>query len=345
MEIGISTFGEISPDGKAGRALHAHQRVKELLEQIQLAEQVGLDVFALGEHHRPDYVISSPEVILAAVASRTQKIKLSSAVTVLSSADPVRVYQNFASLDLVSDGRAEIMVGRGSFIESFPLFGFDLRHYDELFEERLSLLLQINENEYVTWHGKHRPAIQNLGIYPRPIQERLPIWIAVGGTPESAIRAGKLNLPMTLAILGGPPDRFVPFATLHRQAAGEAGHDLNALPLAINVHFYLAEDSQQASDELYPTYARMMNKVGRERGWSPLTRDQFEYNRKVGPLLVGSPQQVVDKLLYMHGLFKNSRFLLQLISGGIDHKSLMRSIEILGTKVAPVVRKETGSGS
>lgn len=341
MEIGISTFGETEPDGGSGRAINTHRRTKELLEEIKLADDVGLDVFALGEHHRPEYVISSPEVVLAAAASITSKIRLSSAVTVLSSADPVRVFQNFASLDLVSDGRAEIMAGRGSFIESFPLFGFDLHHYDALFEEGLELLLRINENQVVTWKGKHRASISGLGVYPRPIQEKLPVWIAVGGTPESAVRAGKLGLPMTMAILGGQPDRFVPFAALHRQAAKEAGHT-HPLPLAINVHFYLAQNSQTASDEFYPAYARIMNRVGRERGWAPLGRDQFEYNREAGPLLVGSPQQVVDKLLMMHGLFKNTRFLLQLIAGpGLDHARLMRSIELLGTEVAPILRKET----
>jgi probable LLM family oxidoreductase len=340
MELGISSFGEVIPDGVAGKAVHAHQRVQQLLDEIKLADQVGLDVFALGEHHRPDYVVSAPEVILSAAAALTKTIRLSSSVTVLSSADPVRVFQNFATLDLVSNGRAEIMAGRGSFIESFPLFGYDLNDYNELFTEKLDLLLAINQQEIVTWQGKQRASISGLGVYPRPIQPKLPIWLAVGGTPASAVRAGTLNLPMTVALLGGTPDRFVPLVNLFRQSARQAGHDVSQLPLAVNSHFYIADDSQKAANEFYPFYAAMMNRVGKERGWSPLGRDQFEYLREYGPMMVGSPQQVIDKILYFHELFGNTRYLAQLIGSDTqEHTNVMQAIELFGTKVAPEVRK------
>ncbi|QKZ14311.1 LLM class flavin-dependent oxidoreductase [Spirosoma sp. KUDC1026] len=340
MELGISSFGEVIPDGVSGKAVHAHQRVQQLLDEIKLADQVGLDVFALGEHHRPDYVVSAPEVILSAAAALTKHIRLSSSVTVLSSADPVRVFQNFATLDLVSNGRAEIMAGRGSFIESFPLFGYDLNDYNELFTEKLDLLLTINQQETVTWQGKQRASISGLGVYPRPIQPKLPIWLAVGGTPASAVRAGTLNLPMTVALLGGTPDRFVPLVSLFRQSARQAGHNVSQLPLAVNSHFYIADDSQKAANEFYPFYAAMMNRVGKERGWPPLGRDQFEYLREHGPLMVGSPQQVIDKILYFHELFGNTRYLAQLIGSDTqEHTNVMNAIELFGTKVAPEVRK------
>ncbi|MCF2506125.1 LLM class flavin-dependent oxidoreductase [Dyadobacter sp. CY107] len=340
MELGISSFGEITPDGVAGKAVNAHARMLELLEEIKLADEVGLDVFALGEHHRPDFLISAPEVILAAAAAMTKNIKLSSAVTVLSSADPVRVYQNFSTLDLISSGRAEILAGRGSFIESFPLFGYNLNDYNTLFTEKLDLLLKINQNEKVSWQGKHRAGIDNLGVYPRAYQSALPVWIAVGGTPGSAIRAGKLNLPMTLAILGGPPDRFVQFAELYRNAAKEAGHDVSQLQLAINTQFYVADNSQQAADEFFPPYQLLMNRVGKERGWSPMTREQYEYSRQSGPLMVGSPQEIIDKILRLHELFGNTRYLAQTVgSNDLSHQKNLRAIELFGTVIAPAVRK------
>ncbi|QJW90869.1 LLM class flavin-dependent oxidoreductase [Spirosoma taeanense] len=340
MELGISSFGDVKPDDVSGGAVNAHQRMQQLLEEIKLADEVGLDVFALGEHHRPDFVISAPEVVLAAAASLTKRIRLSSAVTVLSSADPVRVFQNFATLDLLSGGRAEIMAGRGSFIESFPLFGYDLNDYDELFTEKLELLLAINRQEVVSWQGKHRAAIPNLGVYPRPLQASLPIWLAVGGTPASAVRAGQLNLPMTVALLGGTPDRFVPLVNLYRQSARQAGHDISQLPLAINSHFYVADTSQQAANEFFPSYQVLMNRVGRERGWPPLGREQFEYLRQYGPLLVGSPQQIIDKILHFHELFQNTRYLAQVLGGPLtDHAKNLHAIELFGTKVAPAVRK------
>lgn len=342
MEIGISSFGEIVPEHVSGNAVRTHQRMQQLLEEIQLADQVGLDVYALGEHHRPDFIISAPEVILAAAATLTKNIKLSSSVTVLSSADPVRTFQNFASLDLVSNGRAEIMAGRGSFIESFPLFGYDLKDYDALFTEKLELLLAINKSERITWSGKHRAALNNEGIYPRPLQPAIPIWLAVGGTPASAVRAGKLNMPMTLAMLGGSPDRFVPFTDLYKKSAKDAGHDANTLQLGINAQFYTADTSQLASDEFFPPYEVLMNRVGRERGWSPISRDQFEYSREYGPLLVGSPQEIIDKLLKMHELFGNTRFLMQMIGGPqVSHQKTLHAIELLGDVIAPAVRKAT----
>ncbi|WP_420155570.1 Atu2307/SP_0267 family LLM class monooxygenase [Siphonobacter sp.] len=344
MELGISSFGEIHPDHVSGGARNAHERVQQLLEEIKLADEVGLDVFALGEHHRPDFVVSAPEVILSAAAAQTKNIKLSSSVTVLSSADPVRVFQNFATLDLVSNGRAEIMAGRGSFIESFPLFGYDLNDYDGLFTEKLELLLAINQSEKVSWEGQFRAAIQDLGVYPRPLQEVLPIWLAVGGTPASAARAGSLNIPMTVAIIGGTPDRFVPFVKLFRQAAAQAGHDVSKLPLAINSHFYAADTAQQAIDDFFPPYELIMNRVGRERGWSPIGRDYVEFMQKSGPLMVGSPQQIIDKIMYFYELFQQTRYLAQLIGGHlVPHKKILRAIELFGTEVAPVIRKEMAS--
>ncbi|WP_226163292.1 LLM class flavin-dependent oxidoreductase, partial [Hymenobacter terricola] len=259
--------------------------------------------------------------------------------TVLSSVDPVRTFQNFATVDLISNGRAEIIAGRGSFIESFPLFGQDLKDYDSLFIEKLQLLLKINDNEVVSWQGKHRPPIVEKGVYPRPAQAKLPIWIGVGGTPASVIRAGQLGLPLTIAILGGAPAQYVPFAELYRESAQKAGHDLAQLQLGINCHLHIADTSEQAADEFFPSYSQLMNRIGRERGWSPMDRQHFEYLRgPQGPLLVGSPQEITDKLLYQHSLFNNTRFLAQLVIQGIPHQSVLRSIKLLGTQVAPAVR-------
>lgn len=340
MELGISTFGEIPVEHITGNAVNAQKRVDELLKEAVLADEIGLDVYALGEHHRPDYVVSAPEMVLAAAAAITKRIRLSSAVTVLSSADPVRVFQNFATLDLISKGRAEIMAGRGSFIESFPLFGYDLEDYDELFSERLELLLQINREEVVNWKGKLRPSIDARGVYPRPYQAQLPVWLAVGGTPQSVVRAGTLNLPLTIAILGGNPAQFVQLTDLYRRAAEKAGNDVSKLQLAINQHMYIADSSRQAADEFWPTYSKLMNRVGRERGWSPITRDQFEYMcSPQGSLMVGSVQEVADKIIAEHKLFNNTRFLAQTIAGeDIPHEKQMHSIELFGKEVAPIVR-------
>lgn len=343
MELGISSFGEVKPDHSPGKAVNAQRRVAELMAEVQLADRLGLDVFAFGEHHREDFVISSPEVLLGAAAAVTNHIRLSSSVTVLSSADPVRTYQNFATVDLLSSGRAEIMAGRGSFIESFPLFGYDLKYYNELFSEKLDLLLKINASEKVSWNGRHRAAIDDLGVYPRAYQPSIRVWIAVGGTPESAIRAGRLNLPMTLAILGGNPKQYVPFINLYRQSAREAGHDVSRLQVGINSQFYIADDSEQAADEFWPSYEKLMNRVGKERGWSPITRDQFEHSRSPeGPLFVGNVQEVIDKVLLQHKLFQNTRFLAQSVTGDIAHDKVLHAIELFATKVAPVVRKELG---
>ena len=341
FELGIYSFAELTPDPATGALISPAQRLHNLLETIELADQVGLDVFGLGEHHRPDFVSSAPAVILAAAAARTKRIRLSTAVTVLSSDDPVRVFQDFATLDLLSDGRAEIMAGRGSFIESFPLFGYDLHDYDELFAEKLDLLLKLREAETITWTGKHRPALHNQGVYPSPVQQPIPVWIAVGGTPQSVVRAATLGLPLALAIIGGMPERFAPVAQLYRQAARQAGHDPAQLPLSINSHGFIADDTQAAVDAYYPSATVVMNKIGRERGWAPATRQQLEGGRTLrGADFVGTPAEIIEKILFQHEIFGHQRLLLQLGVGTIEHKQVMRAIELLGTEVAPVVRQE-----
>lgn len=344
MELGLYTFADMAPDHGPGNARNAHRRMQDLLEEIKLADELGLDVFAVGEHHRPEYAISAPAVVLAAAAAITRNIRLSSAVTVLSSDDPVRVFQGFSTLDLLSNGRAEIMVGRGSFIESYPLFGYNLRDYDALFAEKLDLLLKINQSEHITWSGKHRPPINGLGVYPRPLQPSLPVWIAVGGTPASAIRAGTLGIPMALAIIGGLPERFVPFVDLYKSTAKQSGFANPAL--GINSHVYVADTFEQAGDEFFPAYAAMMNHIGKERGWSPITREDFDAMRSPkGSLVAGSPAEVIDKILFEHDLFKNTRFLAQMSMGTMPHKKILSSIELFGTKVAPAVRKALAKSS
>lgn len=338
MELGVYSFAEVPP-GPGGPG--AGQRLRDLLEEIELADQVGLEVFGVGEHHRPDYAVSTPAVVLAAAATRTSRIRLSSAVTVLSSDDPVRVFQDFATLDLISGGRAEIMAGRGSFIESFPLFGYRLEDYDELFSQKLDLLLHLRDHERVTWAGGHRPPLADLAVYPRPLQQPLPVWIAVGGTPQSVLRAAALGLPLALAIIGGEPERFVPLITLYRNAARRSGHNPALLRVGINSHCFVADTSQEAAEQFYPPYADAMTRIGRERGWPAVTREQ--YDLLLGPrgsLVVGSPQQVIDKILFEHQLFGNDRFLAQLAVGPTPHRQVMRAIELLGTQVAPVVRRE-----
>lgn len=340
MELGIYSFVETTPDPVSGAALSPAERLRNLMEEIELADQVGLDVFGIGEHHRPEYVASAPTVVLAAAAARTKRIRLTSAVTVLSSDDPVRVFQQFSTLDLLSGGRAEIMVGRGSFIESFPLFGYDLNDYDELFAEKLRLLLQLRESERVAWSGKHRPDLSGQGVYPRPLQKELPIWVAVGGTQYSAARAGALGLPMALAIIGGLPERFTPLAELHRRAAREAGRPVPAL--SINSHGFIADTSQEAADLAFPAFKATMDKLGQERGWSPMTRRQFEASRTLrGADFVGSPDEIIEKILFQHHIFGHQRFLMQMSVGSLPHAKVMRAIELFGTKVAPVVRRET----
>ena len=341
MEIGLYSFVEIPRDPSTGLAALGAQRMRDLLEEIELADQVGLDVYGIGEHHRPEFLASAPAVVLAAAAARTKRIRLTSAVTVLSSDDPVRVFEEFATLDLISGGRAEIMAGRGSFIESFPLFGYDLGDYDSLFGSKLELLLRIRDRERVTWQGRHRPSLNDLGVYPRPIQNPLPVWIAVGGTPESVVRAGTLGIPLALAIIGGAPAHFAPLIQLYRDAARSAGKESTAR-VGINSHAFLAQDGRAAADAFFPPYAEAMSRIGRERGWPPTTRQQFDALRSPhGSLLVGSAQEVIDKILYERELFHHDRFLAQMTVGPVPHDKVMRSIELLGTVVAPAVRKAT----
>jgi probable LLM family oxidoreductase len=333
MELGIYTFAELTASEVGPR-----QRLRDLLEEIELADRLGLDVFGVGEHHRPDFAVSAPAVVLAAAAERTTTIRLTSAVSVLSSDDPVRVFQDFATLDLISGGRAEIMAGRGSFVESFPLFGYDLRDYDALFEEKLRLLLELRSSERVSWPAGHRAAIDDRGVYPRPLQDPLPVWVAVGGSPESALRAGALGLPMALAIIGGLPERFVPFTQLHHTAGEQAGH--GRLALGINSHGFIADSAKEALDRSYPYVSTMMNRIGRERGWAPLTRHDYEAAAtQRGANFVGSPDQVVEKILYQRELFAHDRFLVQFSVGTMPHEQVMRSIELYGTEVAPAVRR------
>ena len=323
MEIGVFTFADIR-EGES-----AERRLRDLMEEVELADEVGLDVFGVGEHHRPEFAVSAPAVVLAAAAARTKRIRLTSAVTVLSSAVPIRLYQQFATLDLLSGGRAEMMVGRGSFIESFPLFGFDLRDYDRLFEEKLMELLSIRKT------GRSQAGYE---IYPQPVQDPLPVWVAVGGTPESAVRAGVLDLPMALAIIGGQPERFRPFADLHRRAAAEAGHE--QLRMSINSHGYIAESKQQALDESFPYVSAAMNKIGLERGWPPMSRADYDAAASLrGANFVGTPEDVVEKILFQHEIFGHDRFMIQFTVGGIPHEGILRSIELLGREVAPIVRE------
>lgn len=338
LELGIYTFVENTADPETHLTGPAAVRISDLLEEIRLADQLGLDVFGIGEHHRSEYLASSPAVLMAAAAAQTERIRLTSAVTVLSSDDPVRVYQDFATVDLISKGRAELMVGRGSFIESFPLFGFDLGDYDALFAEKLDLLLKIRESESVHWRGEFRPPLKGEGIYPRAVQSPLPVWLAVGGTPQSAVRAGKLGLPMALAIIGGEPARFKPFTDLFRSASADAGH--GRLPLSINAHGFIADDSARARDLFYPYYAQVMNKIGKERGWGPTSRAKFEQECEPdGALLVGSPQEVTAKILSQHPALDFDRYLIQFSLGTLPHRAVLRSIELLGSVVAPAVKR------
>jgi probable LLM family oxidoreductase len=341
VEIGVSTFVETTPDVQTGEVISHAQRIREVVEEIVLADHVGLDVFGVGEHHREDFAASSPAVLLSAAASQTKRIRLTSAVTVLSSADPVRVFQDFATLDAISNGRAEIMAGRGSFIESFPLFGYELKDYDELFEEKLELLLKIRESEKVTWRGGHRPAIENLGVYPRPVQNPLPVWIGSGGNQESVIRAGLLGLPLVLAIIGGRPLQFEPLVQLYKKAATHAGHDLSKLSVASHSHGFIAENTQVAADKFFPSTQQVMNKLGRERGWGPYNRSSFDAARSFeGALYVGDPETVAEKIIHLRKNVGITRFMLHVPVGTMPHNDVMKAIELLGKEVAPIVREE-----
>ena len=339
MDLGIFSFVETRPDGRRQPAEAAALRLRHLLDEVETAERVGLDVFGVGEHHRPDYVASAPAVVLAAAAAQTKKIRLTSAVTVLSSDDPVRVFQDFATLDLLSGGRAEVIVGRGSFTESFPLFGQSLSDYDALFAEKLNLLLALRQSERVTWSGRHRPPVDDRGVYPRPLQDPLPVWVAVGGTPQSVVRAGRLGLPLALAIIGGQPARFAPLVDLYRAAAAEAGHDADALPVSLNVHGLVAETAEEAADVAFPPYLETMGRIGRERGWPPPTRARFDAERGPdGALLIGGPDEVAAKLAHWHALFGHDRTLVQFTVGPTPHAAVLRSIRLFGTEAAPRVR-------
>lgn len=339
MELGITTFAETMPDPATGETISQGDRLLQVLAEVELAEEVGLNVYGIGEHHRPDFAVSAPAVVLAAAAARTTRIRLSPAVTILSTDDPVRVFQQFATLDLISEGRAELLVGRGSFIESFPLFGYDLDDYDDLFAEKLDLLLAIRDNERVTWSGRFRSSLVDQGIYPRPHQTPLPVWVGVGGNPASMLRAGRRGLPVALAIIGGSPDRFAGLVDLHVRGLAEAGLDPSTVPLGVHAHGYVADTAEQAADEFYPSYAVAMSTIGRERGWPPMTRPQFDAMAgPEGSLVLGDPEQVATKILRWREILGIDRFMLHVSVGTMPHKQVLRSIELLGTEVAPLLR-------
>jgi probable LLM family oxidoreductase len=341
MEIGIDSFASTIWSNEKGQAVSSAQSMAELLERMEHADKMGLDVFGIGEHHRKEFLDSAPTIILAAAAARTKRIRLTSAVTVLSAADPVRVFQNFSTLDLVSNGRAEMVVGRGSFIESFPLFGYDLKDYDELFSEKLNLLLTIRDNEMVNWSGKFRPALKDQAIYPRPLQNPIPIWLGVGGTPESFVRAGKLGLPLMVAVIGGETRNFRPLVDLYRQAGKAAGHPQEKLKVGLHSLGYVAETTETAIANYYPGYAETFTRIGKERGWPPVTPQRFEAQRGAfGAYLVGSPEEVAAKILrHSESLGGIYRLTFQMDNAGLTHEQLLQSIELIGNKVAPIVNR------
>src|SRR5437870_4863794 len=340
MQVGIDSFAAAFDD--VGLATSQSERLRNLVEQIERADQVGLDVFGVGEHHRREFLDSAPAVILGAAAARTQRIRLTSAVTVLSAADPVRVFQEFATLDLLSQGRAEMVVGRGSFIEAFPLFGLRLEDYDSLFAEKLDLLLKIRDNDHVHWSGEYRLPLTGQGVYPRPLQKPLPIWLGVGGTPESFVRAGVLGLPLMVAIIGGETHRFRPLIDLYREAGEQAGHPLERLKVGVHSLGYVAATTQEAADDFFPGYARAMNSVAGERGWPPMTRGHYDAQRgPYGALLIGEPTEVVEKIIrHSEALGGISRITFQMNASSLPHAKLMHAIELVGTKVAPALRQE-----
>ncbi len=336
MEIGVYTFADVA----AGHPEQAGQRLRNLVEEMKLADEVGLDVFAVGEHHRADYAVSSPAVALAAGAAVTKRIKLSSAVSVLSSDDPVRLFQQFATVDGISNGRAEIMAGRGSFIESYPLFGYDLEDYDSLFAEKLDLLMKLRDGNNITWNGKLRPSLVNAGIYPRPEQKKMPIWIAVGGTPESVVRAANLDLPMALAIIGGDPRRFAPFFQLYRETYQKLGRDPSKATLSLNMHGFVSTTTAHAKDVYYAAHTEVMNRIGRERGWPAQGRSHFEAaTGPTGNLIVGDPEHVAARIIELHKIFGNQRILIQMAIGTVPHDEQLKAIELLGRKVVPIVKE------
>ncbi|MGA7629992.1 MAG: LLM class flavin-dependent oxidoreductase [Terriglobales bacterium] len=342
MQIGVDSFGAVISDPATGLTVSAHERMDNLLDEIVLADQVGLDVFGIGEHHRSEFVDSAPPVILGAAATRTKNIRLTSAVTVLSAADPVRIFQEFATLDLISHGRAEIVAGRGSSIEAFPLFGYDLDDYDSLFSEKLGLLLKIREDTHVHWTGKHRAPLTGQAVYPRPLQNPLPIWVGVGGTPESFVRAGTLGLPLMVAIIGGEPKRFRPLVDLYREAGRRAGHSPEKLIVGLHAIGFLGNTTQAAAEDFYPGYAHTFTEIGKERGWPPATRAQFDALRgPTGALLIGDAETVARKIRYVNEVLGGlTRITFQMGVSALPHEKMLRSIELLGTRVAPIVRKE-----
>src|SRR5690606_12615995 len=339
MELGIGMFGDLTFDRQTQKFQPAKQKLNEIVEQVKLADELGIDVVSMGEHHREDYAVSSPEIILAVLATVTKRIKLGSGVTVLSSTDPVRVYQDFATVDLISDQRVEIMAGRGSFIESFPLFGYDLKDYNELFEEKLELLVHLNQNEIINWEGKHRAPIVNQVIYPRPERE-LPIWIAVGGTPESVVRAARLGLPIIFAIIGGMPKQFKPLIEFYKQQYIQFGHDPEKMQIGVHSHTFLADSKQELLDNYFPYYKAQMDRIGKDRGWAPYTKMQFEGGMSPeGALFMGETNQVIDKMIATIEMFGLTRFVAHIDVGGPTHKEMMKAIELYGRKVLPEVRK------
>jgi probable LLM family oxidoreductase len=338
MQVGIDSFAAFDD---AGLSVNPTERLRGLVEQIEYADQIGLDVFGVGEHHRREFLDSAPAIILAAAAARTQRIRLTSAVTVLSAADPVRVFQEFATLDLLSQGRAEMVVGRGSSIEAFPLFGFQLQDYDSLFEEKIDLLLKLRNDEHVCWSGKYRPTLNGQGVYPRPLQKSLPIWIGVGGTPGSFVRAGMLGLPLMIAIIGGETHRFRPLIDLYREAGRRAGYLPDQLKVGVHSLGYIAESTQEAVDDFFPGYARTMTEIGKERGWPKMTRASFDAQRgPQGALLVGDPDEVVEKIIrHSQALGGISRITFMMNPASLPHAKLMRATKLIGTRVAPVIRE------
>ncbi|MBI1781090.1 MAG: LLM class flavin-dependent oxidoreductase [Sphingobacteriales bacterium] len=339
MELGVGMFGDNHYDAN-GKPLLPGERLKELIEEIKLMDEVGLDFFGIGEHHRPDYAVSSPEIILAAAATVTKRIKLGSAVSVLSSSDPVKLYQSFATIDLISNGRAELMAGRGSFIESYPLFGYNLEDYDDLFEEKLNLLTQINKNNPIIWQGKFRPALKNQQVLPRAKNDHLNIWIAVGGTPESVVRAAKYGIPVMFAIIGGNPAQFKPLFEYYKKAWQHFEQDADKFQVGVHMHAFFGEDGNKIADEYYPVYSTQMNRIGKTRGWPTYQKQQYDIGRsKSGHLIIGEANESVDKILYLQDMFGLNRFSAHMDVGGPSHASLMKSIEIYGTKIAPKVRE------
>ncbi len=342
LELGIGMFGDLQIDANTGAIQPAQQRLQEILEEVKLMDEVGLDFFGMGEHHRADYAVASPEILLAAAAAVTKNIKLGSAVSVISSTDPVKLYQDFATVDLISNGRAEIMAGRGSFIESFPLYGLDLKDYSELFEEKLDLLLKLKHNPTINWTGKFRKSLINQEIYPRHTKDGLPIWIAVGGTTSSVIRAGKLGLPVMFAIIGGAWEQFSPLFEVYKQAYEDNGHDMSKFQVGVHMHSFFGEDSQAVADQYYPFYAAQMNRIGASRGWPTYQRTQYDFGKSpLGHLLVSDANQAIDKILAIHEKFGLTRFSAHMDVGSPNHKDMMKSIEIFGTKIAPKVREAT----